>query len=97
MPFNKPSVVPESNDELDDLIEDHELSTAVGWAIKTKPLVTSKDEIRQMRDSLRGSFHGRYAYNWSLLLLCTRQVRVCVCVCVCVYVCLEYFLTIILS
>ena len=80
MPFTKPSVIPESDeeqmafDELDDIIGDHEPSTAIGWAINLRALLKCKDEIRDMKTKLRGPFQGRSTQNWALLLICAKQV-----------------------
>lgn len=81
MPFNKPSVAPQSEDEqtafdeLDDIIEEREISACVGWAVKLKKSLICKDEVREMRSLITGSFTGRSAHNWALLLLCTKQVN----------------------
>lgn len=81
VPFTKPTVDPETDeehlafDELEDILEDHEMSMAIGWAIQLRSLLMCKDEVRRARSLLRGSFQGRSAHNWLLLLLCAQQVR----------------------
>ena len=81
-PFTKLSVAPESDDdqiafdELEDIREDHELSSIVGWAIKIRALLMSKEEVRDMRALFKGSLQGRSAQNWAFLLSCAKQVRV---------------------
>ena len=57
-------------DELDDLITEHEL----GWAIQQKEKITCKDTIRKMRKELKGCYQGRSASNWSMLLICAKEV-----------------------
>ena len=61
-------------DELEDAPADHELSAAVGWAIQLKSKLLDKEEVRRVRALLAGTFQGRSAHNWSLLVLCAEQV-----------------------
>ena len=82
VPFNKPCVAPESEDdqkafdEVDDLIGEHEMSTCVGWAIQLKKVLMCKEAVREMRASLLRVFLGRSTQNWALLLICAKQVKV---------------------
>ena len=62
-------------DELEDVLGDHEMSAAVGWAIQQRSMLLCKYQVREMRGLLRGSFDGRLAQNWAFLLLCAKQVR----------------------
>lgn len=81
IPFTKPAVAPVTEDEhlafdeLEDVLEDQELSSAIGWAIQLKSLLVCKEEVRLVKVLLRDSFQGRSAHNWSLLLLCAKQVN----------------------
>ena len=80
MPFSRPSVSPEMEeeeiafDELEDLLEDREMSAAVGWAIQLRSLLLCKEKVREMRGVVRGSFDGRLGQNWAFLLICAEQV-----------------------
>ena len=60
---------------VEDVLEDQELSSAIGWAIQLKSLLVCKEEVRLVKVLLRDSFQGRSAHNWSLLLLCAKQVN----------------------
>ena len=81
VPFAKPSVAPASEeeemafDELEDILEDREMSAAVGWAIELRSLLLCKDQVREMRVLLRGSIDGRLTQNWAFLLICAKEVR----------------------
>ena len=80
VPFTMPTVSPQNEeqqeafDTLDDILEDKQPSAAVCWAIQQHAVVTQKHEIRQMKQSLQGSFKGRAQRNWALLTLCGKQV-----------------------
>lgn len=65
----------QSFDELEDVLEDQELSSAIGWAIQLKILLVCKEEVRHVKALLTGSFQGCSAVNWSLLVLCGKQVK----------------------
>ena len=65
-------------DELDDILGDHDMSASVGWAIKLRTRLMSKDEVREMRALLLGFFKGRSTQNWAFLLICAKQVRILV-------------------
>ena len=80
IPFRKPGVAPITEeefaafDQLEDTLYDHELSRAVGWAVQLKQTLLNKEEVRRVRALLAGTFQGRSAHNWSLLLLCAEKV-----------------------
>ena len=74
IPFTKPSVAPTTEeehlafDELEDALDDHDLSKAIAWAIWFKSVLEDKEEIQCIRSLLTGVFQGQSANNWSLLL-----------------------------
>ena len=48
-----------------------EMSAMLGWAIRLGKLLSSKDgrkEVKDLKDSLRGTFTGRSQTNWAILL-----------------------------
>ena len=58
MPFKKPEVAPATEeeyaafDELDDVLQDYELSRAVGWVVQLKKVLSDKQEVRHVRTLL---------------------------------------------
>ena len=49
----------------------------VGWAIEQGKAVTTqegKQEVVEVKESLRGVFHGRSCQNWGLLLFFVKKV-----------------------
>lgn len=81
IPFEPPTVCPESDeeedafDELVDLMSNNRLSAAVGWAIQLrKEVLLNGDRIRELKRELYGSFQGRSAMNWALLLFVAEKI-----------------------
>ena len=81
IPFEQPTICPESDeeedafDELEDLVSSNRLSAAVGWAIQLrKEVLLNGDRIRGLKRELYGSFQGRSAMNWALLLFIAEKV-----------------------
>lgn len=81
IPFSKPSIAPESEDQeeafeiVDELIDNQQLSQAVGWIISLSEAVNSKQQLKEMKEKLRDSFKGRCLMNWSLVALTTTKVN----------------------
>jgi len=49
----------------------------VGWAIQQEKNITSqegKQELVELKDSIRGVFQGRCCHNWGLLLFFVKKV-----------------------
>jgi len=49
----------------------------VGWAIQQGKNITSqegKQEVVELKDSIRGMFQGRSCHNWGLLLFFVKKV-----------------------
>ena len=62
-------------DELKDLVSTNRLSAAVGWAIQLrKEVLLNGDQIRELKRELYGSFRGRSAMNWAILLFFAEKV-----------------------
>ena len=62
-------------DELEDLVSTNRLSAAVGWAIQLrKEVLLNGDQIRELKRELYGSFRGRSAMNWAILLFFAEKV-----------------------
>ena len=81
IPFEQPPVCPESEeeegafDDLEDLVRNNRLSAAVGWAVQLrKELLVNGDRIRELKRELYGSFRGRSAMNWAILLFFAEKV-----------------------
>ena len=81
IPFEQPPVCQESEeeedafDELEDLVSTNRLSAAVGWAIQLrKEVLLNGDRIRELKRELYGSFCGRSAINWAILLFFAEKV-----------------------
>ena len=75
-----PTVAPKNEeqqlafDALDDCLEEKMPSQAVCWAITQQQILTDKNELQKMRQSLQGAFRGRSLRNWTLLTICAEQV-----------------------
>ena len=76
-----PTITPQTEeqqvtfDELDDLLDDGKLSSAIGWAIEQHSVLSDKQEVRLMKKQLQGSsFQGRSRGNWALLTITAKQV-----------------------
>ena len=83
IPFEQPTECPESDeeedafDELEGLVSSNRLSAAVGWAIQLRrEVLLNGDRIRGLKRELYGSFQGRSAMNWALLLFVAEKVHV---------------------
>ena len=77
IPFKEPPVGPTNEDEEDTFTEFEGLlslgvlSLMVGWAIQQGKNITSqegKQEVVELKDSIREVFQGRCCHNWGLLL-----------------------------
>ena len=81
IPFVKPSVDPETEeehdayDDIEEILQTNVLSSLIGWVITLGNILRDKGVIKSVKDDLRRHFKGRGLTNWSLLLTCTRQVR----------------------
>ena len=88
MPFTKPSITPESDDQVDafddleEMIEAKRLSVAVGWIISMNRKVHDKPALQEVKRSLKSAFTGRTLDNWTTVALCTYEV---------VHIHVEYF------
>ena len=54
-----------------------EMSAMLGWAIRLGKLLSSKDgrkEVKDLKESLRGTFTGRSQTNWAILLFFVKKV-----------------------
>ena len=62
IPFSKPAVSPTTEDEhlvfdvLEDAVEDHAFSAAVGWTTPLRSKLLDKEEVRRVRALLAGAF-----------------------------------------
>ena len=88
--FDNPTVAPDSDieqnsfDRLDEIINESELSTAIGWAISLRnQFVSGMSVIKGIRGQLREKliFKGRRATTWSILLFFVKLVCICDCAC----------------
>ena len=88
--FDSPTVAPDNDieqnsfDRLDEIINESELSTAIGWAISLRnQFVSGMSVIKGIRGQLRKEslFKGRRATNWSILLFFVKQVCIYDCAC----------------
>lgn len=111
VPFRIPSITPETEeqqsafDALEDMLDDHRPSSAIGWAISQRDELRNKAAIREMKALLKGPFQGRTTGNWALVLVCTKQVSIilhshflfllcaCGCACTCAHVCIVHTCT----
>ena len=82
IPFQEPTACPETSEEedgfdtLEELMASHQISSAVGWAIQLrKKLLGKREHVRELKQQLRGSFQGRTATNWAILLFFAEEVR----------------------
>ena len=83
IPFKEPQIGPVSEDEDDtfaefeSLLSSGVLSSMVGWAIqqgKTVATTDGKEEVLELKESIRGIFQGRNCQNWALLLFFVKEV-----------------------
>ena len=85
IPFVKPSVSPETDDDqqlfdkLEEMLEEKIASSAIGWAIQQQKLFKDKEKLHKLKKDLRPSCTGRTNHNWALVLLCAEEVR-CSCI-----------------
>ncbi len=75
---------------VDDILEDRKPSSAMGWAFQQQALLTTKEEIWQMKRRLQGAFQGRSRQNWALLTIFAEKVQllkqsICHIVSICVH------------
>ena len=71
--------------ELEQLISSGTLSSSIGWAIaQGKALLSQqgRDEVLEIKEKLRGIYHGRSLQNWALLMFFLKRVRCHVLTCI---------------
>lgn len=80
LPFSKPWIAATTDEQqdafetIDEMMEGHLLSQAIGWIIKQKKVLGDKEELRGMKRKLRSAFQGRSLSNWALVALSTEKV-----------------------
>ena len=83
IPFSEPSVAPDTDEEeeafteFEDLILSGEVSSAIGWAIKQRQVLLDdrgSSAVKELKERLRGIFHGRTCQNWAVLLFFLKEV-----------------------
>lgn len=80
VPFCKPAISASNDEQLDafddveEMIEQHLLSSAVGWIIQQTKVVHDREKKRDVKQKLRSMFKGRSLMNWSIVVLATNEV-----------------------
>lgn len=81
MPFSKPSIAPKSEEQisafedLEEMLDDGRLSSAIGWIIRQKEVLGDKQLLKAVRRQLVHSMEGRCLTNWTVVVHAAIEVR----------------------